>query len=81
MTRATHFYLVPRGQTDSGPIQFPIQKVLGVPTGAERPGSEAHHSPRSSAEVKNEWSYTSTALIHRHGVNKHKFKLNFKTFF
>jgi hypothetical protein len=26
----------------------------------QRPGREAHHSPPSNAEVKNEWSYTST---------------------
>jgi hypothetical protein len=28
--------------------------------GVQRPGSEADHSPPSSAEVKNAWSYTST---------------------
>jgi hypothetical protein len=62
------------------PTQFPIRKVLGVlHTGTERPESEADHSPPSSAEVKNEWSYTSTVLICRHGANKHSFKLNFKT--
>jgi len=67
-------------RTDRLPTQFPIQKVLGVfPTGTELPGSEADHSPPSSAEVKKGWSYTSTVLIHRHGVNKHNFKLNFKT--
>jgi hypothetical protein len=62
------------------PTQFSIQKVLGVlPTGTEQPGSEADHSPPSSAEIKNEWSYTSTVLIYRHGVNKHNLKLNIKT--
>jgi hypothetical protein len=74
------FYLIPRRKTYSGPTQGSIQKVLGVlPTGRERPGSEADHSPPSCAEVKNEWSYTSAALIHRRGVNKHNFKINFKT--
>ena len=29
--------------------------------GVKRPGREADHSPLSSAEFKNEWSYTSTA--------------------
>jgi len=41
--------------------QPPIQWVPGVPTlGVKRPGREVDHSPPSSAEVKNEWSYTST---------------------
>jgi hypothetical protein len=31
-----------------------------VQLGVNRPGSEAEHSPLSSAEVKNAWSYTST---------------------
>jgi hypothetical protein len=29
--------------------------------GIKQPGREADHSPPSSAEVKKEWSYTSTA--------------------
>jgi hypothetical protein len=29
--------------------------------GAKQPGREADNSPPSSAEVKNEWSYTSSA--------------------
>ena len=29
--------------------------------GVKRPGREAEHSPPSSAEIKNEWSYTPTA--------------------
>jgi hypothetical protein len=32
------------------------------------PGGEADHSPPSGAEVKNEWSYTSTHPIRLHGV-------------
>jgi hypothetical protein len=31
-------------------------------------GREADHSPPSSAKVKNEWSYTSTFPIRRHGM-------------
>jgi hypothetical protein len=37
-----------------GPIQPPIQWVLGV----KRPGREADHSPPSSAEVKNDGAIT-----------------------
>jgi hypothetical protein len=38
-----------------------IQWVPGpLSLGIKRPGREADHSPPSSAEVKNTWSYTST---------------------
>jgi hypothetical protein len=44
-----------------GPTQPPIQWVTGVLSlRIKRPGRETDHSPPSSAEVKNEWSYTST---------------------
>jgi hypothetical protein len=44
-----------------GTTQPPIQWVQGVLSlGVKRPGREAGHSPPSSAEVKNTWSYTST---------------------
>jgi hypothetical protein len=36
--------------------------------GSYRQGREADHSPPSSAEVKNAWSYTSTPPIFLHGV-------------
>jgi hypothetical protein len=42
-------------------IQPPIQRLPeAVFPGVKRPGREADHSPPSSAEVKNAWSYTST---------------------
>jgi len=34
----------------------------------KRPGRESDHSPPLSAEIKNEWSYTSTPLLRLHGV-------------
>jgi len=44
-----------------GPTQPPLQWVQRVLTaGVKRPGRAASHSPPSSAEVKNLWSYTST---------------------
>jgi hypothetical protein len=44
-----------------GPTQPPIQWVLGALfLVVKRPGREADHSPPSSAEVRNAWSYTST---------------------
>jgi hypothetical protein len=52
-----------------GPIQPPVQWVPGaLSLGVKRPGHEADHSPPSSAEVKNAWSYTSTLPIRIHGV-------------
>jgi hypothetical protein len=43
------------------PTQPPVQWVPGaLSLGVKRPGREADHSPPSSAEVKNAWSYTST---------------------
>jgi hypothetical protein len=51
-----------------GPTQPPIRRVPGALTPAvKRPGREVEHSPPSSAEVKNAWSYTSTPKK-RHGV-------------
>jgi hypothetical protein len=48
-------------RTVLGPTQPPMQWVQGVLSpGVKRPGREADHSPPSSAEVKNAWSYTST---------------------
>jgi hypothetical protein len=55
--------------TALGAIQPPIQWVPGaLSLGVMRPGREDDHSPPSSAEVKNAWSYTSTSPIHLHGV-------------
>jgi hypothetical protein len=45
--------------TALGSTQHPIQWVLGaLSLGVKRPGREADHSPLSSAEIKNAWSYT-----------------------
>jgi hypothetical protein len=44
-----------------GPTQPPVQWVPGVVyRGVKRSGREADHSPPSSVEVKNAWSYTTT---------------------
>jgi hypothetical protein len=56
-------------QTVLGPTQPPIQQVPGaLSLGVKRPGREADHSPPTSVEVKNAWRYTSTDLVHLHGV-------------
>jgi len=36
-------------------------------TGLKRPGRGVNHPPRSNAEVKKEWSYTSTPPLCHHG--------------
>jgi hypothetical protein len=44
------------------PTQPPIQCIPGdLFLGVKRPGRESDHSPPSSAEVKNTWSYTSAS--------------------
>jgi hypothetical protein len=67
-----------------GPTQPPIQWVPGVLSlRVKRPGREADHSPPSSAEVKNAWSYTSTpqyAFMAWWSLKKHRQNLTF-TFF
>jgi hypothetical protein len=47
------FLFTTASRTALGPIQPPIQRIPGaVSLGVKRPGSEADHSPPSSAEVK-----------------------------
>jgi hypothetical protein len=61
-----------------GPTQPPIQWVQGaLSLGVKRPVREADHSPPSSAEVKNAWSYTSTPPIRFHGEVIFKHRDNF----
>jgi hypothetical protein len=55
------FVFTTASRTALGPTQPPIQWVPAVLSlGVQRLGREAEHSPPSSAEVKNVWSYTST---------------------
>jgi hypothetical protein len=52
-----------------GPTQPPIKWVSGIfPRVVKRPGHEGDHSPPSSADVENTWSYASTPPIRLHGV-------------
>jgi hypothetical protein len=58
----------------SEPIQPPIQWVPAFLLGGyNRSRREAIHSPPSSAEVKNEWSYTSSPLC-LHGLDRVSFR-------
>jgi hypothetical protein len=52
-----------------GPTQPPIQWVPEAHfLGVKWPGSEADHSPPSSAEIKNAWRYIYTPPIRLHVV-------------
>jgi hypothetical protein len=63
------FLFTTTSRTSLGPTQPPIHLVQGaLSLGIKRPGREADHSPPSSAEVKNAWSYTSTPPVRLHGV-------------
>jgi hypothetical protein len=53
-----------------GHTQPPLQWVPGFFSGAE---CVVDRSRLSSAEVKNEWSYTSALPVHLHGVGRDKF--------
>jgi hypothetical protein len=55
------FLLTTASRTVLGPTQPSIQRLSGaLSLGVKRPEREVDHSPPSSAEVKNTWSYTST---------------------
>jgi hypothetical protein len=63
------FLFVTTSRPALGPTQLPIQSVSGaLSLGVKRSGREVDYSPPSNAEVKNEWSYTSTPPMRLHGV-------------
>ena len=54
---------IPAGTTDFPLLQKRPDRFWGIPPpppGMKRPGPEGNHLPSSTAEVKNEWRYTST---------------------
>jgi len=61
-------------QTGLGPIQPPSQWLSEFTSGVKRLQHEADRSPPTSAEVKNQWSYTSTP-IRLHDYDRYKFTL------
>jgi hypothetical protein len=54
--KGQEIFLFPSVQAGSGAQTAPYP----LRSGAKAPGREADHSPPSSAEIKNIWSYTST---------------------
>jgi hypothetical protein len=59
-------------QTGSGahPVHYSIGTGSPPPWGVKWPGGEVNHSSPSSAEVKNEWSYTPVPPMWLHGVGR-----------
>jgi hypothetical protein len=63
------FLFTPASRQALRPTQPPTQWVPGaLSLGVNRSGRVADHSPPSSAEVKNAWSYTFTPSIRLYGV-------------
>jgi len=62
--------------------QPPFQWVPGaLSLGVKRQEREAGHSPPSSAEVKNAWSFNSIPLIRLHGVGQFYLAITFVFWF
>jgi len=49
--------------------------------GIKRPGLEADHSPPTSDEIKNEWSYASTTPTQLHGVYRDNFSCSYLLYY
>jgi len=62
------------------PTQTSLQGVLWFFPGVKASGREVDRSPPSSAEVRNEWSFTSTPHTCIHGVEMKIFALLFLLF-
>jgi len=64
-------FISPLGPTDS-----PIQWVTANFSGIKRPLLEFDHSPRPSADVKNEWGYTAIPPACLLGIEKDNFSFH-----
>jgi hypothetical protein len=63
------FLFTTASRPDLRPTQPPIQLLAGtLSLKVKRPGREADHSPPSSAEVNNAWTYTFPAPAYFHCV-------------
>ena len=69
---ARDFFHPKRSNRLWGPPSLLLSGYYGRFVGIKRPERDVNHSPTSCAEVKNEWSYTSTP-IYIHGVDREKF--------
>jgi hypothetical protein len=80
--RRLGIFLITASRTAQEPTQPPIQWVpRALSLGIKRPGREADHSPPSSAEVKDGWSYTAIPqyVFMAWCLVKHKENFTFQT--
>jgi hypothetical protein len=71
LARARNFSFHQNAHTDSGATQPPIQWVMKVLSlGVKWLVHGADHSPRTTAEVRNVGSYTSTPTVWLHGITQ-----------
>jgi hypothetical protein len=68
--KCKEIYLFPK---TSKPDLGPTQAFHSIGTRAKLPEHEADYSPPSTAEVKNDWSYTSTHPTSLQGMYKNNF--------
>jgi hypothetical protein len=61
-----------RTSSEAQPAPIQLLPAAAFP-GLERPGCKADHSPPTSAEVKNEWNYTSAPSVCLHNVYRNNF--------
>jgi hypothetical protein len=66
-----------KGRTSCGAHTPSCLTVTGLSHPVERPEREAHHSPPSSAEVKNGWRCTSAVAVCLRMVDKANLTCNF----
>ena len=64
-----------------GTPTFLLNGSRGSFPGLKRTGRDVDNSSPSSAEVKNEWSYTSTPPLYLHGLDRFNCTLNFTVLF
>ena len=72
-SRSTRFYSPKRPDRLWGPPSLLLNGYRVSFPRVKWPLREVNHSPPSSAEVKNKWSYTSTPPICIHGVDRENF--------
>ena len=66
--------LMPLSKVDEYQGSYP---AVGGGVWLKKPGHEFNHSPPFSAEVKNEWSYTSSPSTRLHGLKQGNLYLDY----
>ena len=77
---ASDLCLLQNVQTGSGVHPAVYSMGTGFFPGIKQLGRDVNHPPPSSAEAKNEWSYTSSPLVCLYGVTRENFTFFFFAF-